>query len=93
MCYILIIYIFLVYNRRGYVEVVSRLAEHSMQAAVEEVQTLPDYPTNGEVSIMSSNMFHVIVYWPIVGHHRCSPRLNRERLSYHSALPLWKVLL
>ena len=63
----------LVYNRHGYVEVVSRLAEHSMQAAVEEVQTLPDYSTNGEVKILSSILCFAIVYWSIVGYHRCPP--------------------
>lgn len=38
------------YNRHGYVNIVGRLAEQSMQTAVEEVQTLPDYPENGEVN-------------------------------------------
>ena len=37
------------YNRHGYVDIVSRLAERSMQGAVEEVQALPEYSTKGEV--------------------------------------------
>lgn len=41
--------IFSVYNRHGYIGIVDRLAEQSMQKAVEEVQTLPDYTTKGEV--------------------------------------------
>ena len=40
---------FLVYNRHGYIEVVGQLAQDSMQAAVDEVQSLPEYPTKGEV--------------------------------------------
>ena len=41
---------FSVYNRHGYVSIVGRLAEQSMKRAVEEVQTLPDYATKGEVT-------------------------------------------
>ena len=41
-----------VYNRHGYIELVDRLAQHSMQAAVEEVQALPEYSTKGEVHTM-----------------------------------------
>lgn len=37
------------YNRSGYIEIVERLTEKSMQAAVDEVKDLSDYPTNGEV--------------------------------------------
>ena len=38
--------IFSVYNRHGYIGIVGRLAEQSMQKAVEEVQT---HTTKGEV--------------------------------------------
>ena len=41
--------IFSVYSRHGYIGIVGRLAEQSMQKAVEEVQTLPDYTAKGEV--------------------------------------------
>ena len=41
---------FSVYNWHGYVSIVGRLAEQSMKRAVEEVQTLPDYATKGEVT-------------------------------------------
>ena len=50
---------FSVYNRHAYVKIVSRLAQHSMQAAVEEVQTLPDYSTKGEVRLLLPNMLYV----------------------------------
>lgn len=46
---VMLVYIFSVYNRHGYIDKVSRLAEQSMQKAVEEVQALPDYATKGEV--------------------------------------------
>lgn len=41
---------FLVYNQCGYIEVVKGLAEKCMQAAVDEVRTLADYTTKGEVT-------------------------------------------
>ena len=41
--------IFLVYNRHGNIGIVGCLTEQSMQKAVEEVQTFPDYITKGEV--------------------------------------------
>ena len=41
--------IFSVYSRHGYIGIVGRLSEQSMQKAVEEVQTLPDYIAKGEV--------------------------------------------
>ena len=43
--------IFPVYNKRGYVDIVSRVAELSMQAAVEEVQALVHYESDGEVHV------------------------------------------
>ena len=39
-----------VYNRHGYISIVSRLAEQSMQTAFKEVQALPDYTTKGEIT-------------------------------------------
>ena len=41
-----------VYDRRGYREVVERVAEESMQKAVEEVKAQPDYSSTGEVMYM-----------------------------------------
>ena len=38
-----------VYHKRGYNEIIERAAEHSMQAAVEEVQALTEYAEKGEV--------------------------------------------
>ena len=40
-----------VYNSCGYLDIVEELAQQSMQAAVEEVKSLPDYPTKGEVNV------------------------------------------
>ena len=39
------------YETHGYREVVSRVAEESMQKAVEEVKLLPAYAIEGEVSM------------------------------------------
>lgn len=56
-----------VYNRRGYIEVVGQLAQDSMQAAVDEIQGLPEYPTKGEWVITdarhdsTANAFHTTV--------------------------------
>lgn len=46
----IIIILIIVYNRRGYISLVSREAETSMVRAIEEVRALPSFPTNGEVS-------------------------------------------
>ena len=40
-----------VYHKQGYIDIVARAAEHSMQAAVQEVQAHVEYPEKGEVSI------------------------------------------
>ena len=37
------------YQTLGYIELVERAAEQSMRASVEEVQSLPEYSTKGEV--------------------------------------------
>ena len=37
------------YNQKGYMDLVSEATESSMKAAVEEVQSLPDYASQGEV--------------------------------------------
>ena len=50
---------FSVYSRHAYVDIVDQLAQHSMQAAVEEVQALPEYSTKGEVQLVSLNMLYV----------------------------------
>ena len=41
--------IYVVYNKWGYVDLVSLATEHSMCAAIEEVRSLPHYESNGEV--------------------------------------------
>lgn len=38
------------YNQRGYVDLVSKLAGSSMVQAVENVKAAPDYASNGEAS-------------------------------------------
>ena len=64
-----------VYNRHhGYIEIVGRLAEHSMQKAVEEVQILPEYSTTGEVNklLFIKVYFIMIIIWSFlttVDHH------------------------
>ena len=40
---------FIVYQKRGYVDIIVRAAEQSMQAAVKEVQGLLEYSSKGEV--------------------------------------------
>ena len=40
---------FIVYQKRGYVDIIATAAERSMQAAVEEIQVLPEYSSKGEV--------------------------------------------
>ena len=39
-----------VYETCGYLRLAQEVAGESMQAAVDEVRTLPDYATKGEVS-------------------------------------------
>ena len=41
-------YVLVVYETRGYWEVVARIAEKSMQKTVEEVNLLPAYTTEGK---------------------------------------------
>ena len=58
-------------------DIVNRLAEHSMQRAVEEVQSLPDYPTKREViSLCIKNDDKNIFFLLTVGHYRCQARLD-----------------
>ena len=44
----------LVYQKLGYIELVGRAAELSMQSCVEEVQALPEYSTKGEVKMTTN---------------------------------------
>ena len=62
---------FSVYNRHGYIGIVGRLVEQSMQKAVEEVQTLPDYTTKGEVIKFLMYMYECKIMYVLttVGHH------------------------
>ena len=46
----------LVYQKLGYIELVGRAAELSMQSCVEEVQALPEYSTKGEVKMTTNYM-------------------------------------
>ena len=41
---------FILYNRPGYTDLVAQAAELSMKEAIEEVQSLPHYEQDGEVS-------------------------------------------
>lgn len=42
---------FPVYNRHGYIKIVSQLVQYSMQVALEEMHNLPDYPSKEEVHV------------------------------------------
>lgn len=57
----------IVYKRGGYIEVVSGMAERSMQAAVEEVRTLAEYSRNGEVIKYCLCCPSIDFYWILVG--------------------------
>lgn len=60
-------YIRRVYQKLGYIELVGRAAELSMQSCVEEVQALPEYSTKGEWVITdarhdsTANAYHTTV--------------------------------
>ena len=77
---------FSVYNRHGYVDIVNHLAEHSMQRAVEEVQSLPDYPTKGEVMHIKinnvNNNCYFYLQWIIP-----DARHNSTANVYHTTVP------
>ena len=47
------------YNKYGYMDIVSRAAEESMQRAVEEVQSLTHYEVEGEVSSQMCTDIHI----------------------------------
>ena len=78
-----------VYNRREYIQIVGRLAEHSMQSAVEEVQSLPDYATKGEVYYMYVvNIISVYCFT----YSGSSPTPDMTLPPPHNrAMPFWKV--
>lgn len=60
-------YVKQVYERRGYVSLVAKAAETSMQSAVEDVVARPEYATDGEWVIMdarhdsTANAYHTTV--------------------------------
>ena len=76
-----------VYNCHGYVDIVGRLAEQSMQGAVEEVQTLPDYPTSGEVNrtFAEYNNLSMSKHFLTVGH--TDARHDSTANAYHTTVP------
>lgn len=41
----------IVYHRQGFMAIVDKAAQESMQASVEEVQSFPSYHSDGEVSV------------------------------------------
>ena len=45
------LYINLVYQKQGYVDIVGMAAEQSMRASVDEVKSLQEYQTKGEVHV------------------------------------------
>ncbi len=46
---IVVFVLFIVYHVSGYSDIVGRMAEDSMNKAVDEVKAQPDYAANGEV--------------------------------------------
>ena len=49
ICITICVHVYVVYASGGYMEIIQRAAESSMQAAVSEVKCLPQYLDNGEV--------------------------------------------
>lgn len=77
-----------VYNRREYVEIVGRLTEHSMQSAVEEVQSRPEYATDGEVhivhlTVIKMNVFSLFYLQWVITDARHDSTAN----AYHTTVP------
>ena len=54
---------FTVYHQRGYMDLVSEAAEASMKAAIQEVQSLPHYETEGEVRNFFSS-YSIMLFSP-----------------------------
>ena len=79
---------FPVYNRHGYIEIVSWLAQHSMQAAVEEVHNLPNYPSKGEVGNIVMNKFscHFPIQQWIITDARHDSTANAYHTTVHAFL-------
>ena len=63
-----------VYGKRGYKEVVGKVTEDSMQAAVEEAKAQSDYITTGEVFCIRRVLRyqHIHTSFCLVGHYRCT---------------------
>ena len=49
LCCAAFLFLLTVYNNKGYIDIVSRLTEQSMMAAIEEVQSMEHYQAKGEV--------------------------------------------
>ena len=75
-----------VYNTSGYLELVSKATEQSMQAAVEEVQRAQDYATKGEVSTINTdtqiNKIAIYTQWVIT-----DARHDSTANAYHTTVP------
>ena len=75
-----------VYERRGYVSLVAKAAEMSMQSAVEDVVARPEYAKDGEVRNCKSINFphsNCRVFCSLVGHHGHDSTAN----AYHTTVP------
>ena len=77
---------FIVYNKCGYIDVVSRAAEDTMNAAVVEINSLPHYNESGEVRYHSLLYFqHLYAYnrqWGIT-----DARHDSTANAYHTTVP------
>lgn len=74
------------YHGRGYLEIVNRTAEESMQSAVAEVQALPVYVEKGEVTfslyVMTCRLCNVMLQWVIT-----DARHDSTANAYHTTVP------
>ena len=79
--------LFTVYNSGGYVDMVAKLAEKSMMAAVEEVKSLPDYATTGEVSTLRCGRHELIMSLILFKWVITDARHDSTANAYHTTVP------
>ena len=80
-------------NSGEYLDTVNTCAKLSMMMAAAEVKALPNYAASSEICVHSIILPIVLWYLSIVGHYRCSTRLDIQRLPHHRPLLIWKVIM
>ena len=75
------------YHKQGYIDIVGRAAERSMQAAVDEVKADAEYPSKGAVCyaqmcIYGCNVNVFLLQWVIT-----DARHDSTANAYHSTVP------